>query len=190
MNKLQELAKFRSEMEERIRTEGEEAVAEYFRDAFAKFPKIVAVGWTQYTPYFNDGDECVFSVHEPYFKIRGVDSEYDEFLEEYDDEEEGEADGLKFVSLYKLYDSVDWRQSEAPKAHEVGPNDLVRRDFNRYSNSYRYSILRNVRPEGFGAFEIADDLQASEDLLKFALGDHCKVVVTREGIEVTEYDHD
>lgn len=27
---------------------------------FQKFPKLVSFSWTQYTPYFNDGDPCYF----------------------------------------------------------------------------------------------------------------------------------
>lgn len=30
-------------------------------------PQVSAVKWTQYTPYFNDGDQCTFNVHEPSF---------------------------------------------------------------------------------------------------------------------------
>lgn len=31
-------------------------------------PTIVELGWTQYTPYFNDGDPCVFGVHTSWFR--------------------------------------------------------------------------------------------------------------------------
>lgn len=37
-------------------------------------PGLTAVRWRQYTPYFNDGDECVFSIGEKYFNI-GADPE-------------------------------------------------------------------------------------------------------------------
>jgi hypothetical protein len=29
-------------------------------EIFAAHPEIIKFGWTQYTPYFNDGDACVF----------------------------------------------------------------------------------------------------------------------------------
>lgn len=32
-------------------------------------PEIVEFGWRQYTPYFNDGDPCVFSAMEPWFRL-------------------------------------------------------------------------------------------------------------------------
>lgn len=34
-----------------------------FKPLFDKSEKIQSVGWTQYTPYFNDGDECTFSAN-------------------------------------------------------------------------------------------------------------------------------
>jgi hypothetical protein len=40
-------------------------------------PQVEQVYWTQYTPYFNDGDPCVFRVNEPYFVFIGDDEEYD-----------------------------------------------------------------------------------------------------------------
>lgn len=32
--------------------------------ALADDPNVVAFGWEQYTPYFNDGDTCEFGVHD------------------------------------------------------------------------------------------------------------------------------
>lgn len=54
---------------------------------FNKHPELIAVRWTQYTPYFNDGDACEFSVHEPQFKftVAGCEDigEEDDFEEVY-----------------------------------------------------------------------------------------------------------
>lgn len=38
-----------------------------FKLFFEKHPEVATIHWVQYTPYFNDGDECVFGVHELYF---------------------------------------------------------------------------------------------------------------------------
>jgi hypothetical protein len=40
-----------------------------FTAFFEEMTTINRVAWTQYTPYFNDGSECVFSVHEPHFEL-------------------------------------------------------------------------------------------------------------------------
>lgn len=38
-----------------------------FSKFFEAHPQIKTIHWLQYTPYFNDGDECEFGVHEAYF---------------------------------------------------------------------------------------------------------------------------
>jgi hypothetical protein len=42
---------------------------------------ILSFGWTQYTPYYNDGERCVFDVDEPWFRTTAdphLDDEVDE----------------------------------------------------------------------------------------------------------------
>lgn len=55
-----------------VHTEPEPANQRPFKDLKPYFDAlwekgIVAVSWTQYTPWFNDGDTCEFSVNEPSF---------------------------------------------------------------------------------------------------------------------------
>lgn len=38
---------------------------------FDACPEVEAITWTQYTPYFNDGESCEFSVHDKYFILVG-----------------------------------------------------------------------------------------------------------------------
>lgn len=38
---------------------------DFFLGIFAKYPTVQAIRWQQYAPHFNDGDACVFTVHEP-----------------------------------------------------------------------------------------------------------------------------
>lgn len=39
-------------------------MTEAFQEVFNSIPELGAIRWTQYTPHFNDGDECVFGVNE------------------------------------------------------------------------------------------------------------------------------
>jgi hypothetical protein len=52
---------------------GRQGTAEEFLaevdQAFATIPGLQRIMWTQYTPYFNDGEPCVFSVGEVYFEL-------------------------------------------------------------------------------------------------------------------------
>lgn len=49
-----------AKMQEGIKTEMKNAFKEFFNDN----PNIEALVWTQFTPYFNDGDACVFHVQD------------------------------------------------------------------------------------------------------------------------------
>jgi len=46
-----------------------EAFAEGAKAVFDAHPRLLAFRWTQYTPHFNDGEPCEFSVHECYVKL-------------------------------------------------------------------------------------------------------------------------
>lgn len=82
-------------MREELKSLGERLFREGAQDIFDAYPNLVSFSWTQYTPYFNDGDECVFSVHAEYgttLKFEG----------ESDDEDE-EDDGETFSSYNAKY---------------------------------------------------------------------------------------
>lgn len=58
------------ELKEKIAALEKEAMEEYrilfvesSRELFEKYPYLERFSWTQYTPYFNDGDECTFGVN-------------------------------------------------------------------------------------------------------------------------------
>jgi hypothetical protein len=59
-------------MQATIQAEGEKSLKAMFGEMFEKYPAITEVRWTQYTPHFNDGDECRFGVHDPEFDIDGA----------------------------------------------------------------------------------------------------------------------
>ncbi len=42
---------------------------DFYKYIFDKYPTLESFGWTQYTPYFNDGDTCVFSVNTDYITV-------------------------------------------------------------------------------------------------------------------------
>lgn len=51
-----------------------------FSEDFEKSKRIDSFGWRQYTPYFNDGDECIFRVNTDYIYINEEDAEEIEWL--------------------------------------------------------------------------------------------------------------
>ncbi len=75
---------------------GEQFLIENFKKTFEKYPMLERVSWTQYTPYFNDGDECTFRSNHEYADIEGLEygtfqyeevkKQVREFLSQLDDE--------------------------------------------------------------------------------------------------------
>ena len=55
-----EMAAFAKRQE--LTSELQKKFPELFKDFFAKHEWVETFKWHQYTPYFNDGDECVFGV--------------------------------------------------------------------------------------------------------------------------------
>jgi hypothetical protein len=57
------LLAIKAEMEEKqkeLQKRAREVFHEEIQGLFATYPELQSVSWTQYTPYFNDGDECIF----------------------------------------------------------------------------------------------------------------------------------
>jgi len=52
----------KKQYDDAIRKDGEKAFKAFLKDWFEKHPNVYGVKWTQYTPYFNDGDACVFGL--------------------------------------------------------------------------------------------------------------------------------
>lgn len=54
---------------EQVQTDSRRMAESLIKTAFLEFfnqcPRVKSVVWTQYAPYFNDGDPCIFRVHDP-----------------------------------------------------------------------------------------------------------------------------
>lgn len=71
--------KAKKELEQMIAEEGQHIVHEMLDEFVKSYKGIDCVRWKQYTPYFDDGNPCVFSIHqvsvklteEAYFEVTG-----------------------------------------------------------------------------------------------------------------------
>jgi hypothetical protein len=66
---IERIKKLKTDYQALVSSEGKKALNELLMDFFATNTDVEALQWTQYTPYFNDGDSCNFSVHEPEVKF-------------------------------------------------------------------------------------------------------------------------
>lgn len=125
---------------------------------------VVEFGWQQYTPYFNDGDTCVFDAHS--FWARTT-SDADAQADRRDLEVGGYAGLHRTLGGHRRADDGTYPRAELP--YEGADEE-------------RYVRVR----------ALADAIEGGEfdDVLLEAFGDHATVTVRRTGITVEFYDHD
>ncbi len=92
----------------------QDAFKEYANILFSNHPELKSFGWTQYTPYFNDGDECVFSanIESPHINDIRYDTWGDKVYGLYEDEDDEETNSneisdelvMKVVAFLRNFD--------------------------------------------------------------------------------------
>lgn len=140
---------------------------EAFKKVFDNHPEITAFVWTQYSPYFNDGEECVFGVNEVSFTNLPEEELGDIYGGEYTGERDDVADSYGDNSESEFFVLNEYSMRNKLKLRAINtPLDDV-------------SALINA-------------LQSSsmEDVMEQTFGNHVRVVATRAGFDIDEYHHD
>jgi hypothetical protein len=214
-----------NELNRKMKEKSKELMKEAFRDFFEKYEEVVeCVFWTQYTPYFNDGEACEFSVHDLFIRLKNDDDACD-----YEGSTISDADDIASLKD-KIADIEAWEkdpiaaarrhQSDYMKRYNRNPFDTSRAyrsigSYGNYQTKTEEELMREWKPH-YGTkadyqaqLETAerivknypdlkkdfDDLKSminglDENLMEAMFGDHVKVIVSAEGIEVEEYNHD
>lgn len=151
--KQKEIAKLKAEAQQMA----SDAFDSFCKEIFEKHPKIESFGWSQYTPYFNDGDTCTFSANTDYISVNG---EY--------------VDDSKWVSETTVVDWGTWN-----------------RDLRVYEGRVEVPNLDYDAELSKGADEITEFLRNFDnDFYIKRFGDHAEITVTKDGVDVDEYEHD
>lgn len=140
-------------------------------DKLLAHPKVSKVRWTQYTPYFNDGEACEFSTHGAEVSLAGA---------EVADEEFENAEGRWFnegdEAFYGTYDLYTYEADEnAPRG------------------SKRVYKINGIETEdvSIALTEFESALNKSHYVwLNETFGDPAEVTATKEGFEVEFYEHE
>jgi hypothetical protein len=127
------------------------------------------IGWKQYTPYFNDGDPCEFSVNDIWSFVPKGEAKEDDYAE---------------MAIFAGYDNeLDLRY-----------NDDSTDDVLYFSVDY----LKGYAPPNIRARELRDAISRHplENAFRSAFGDHASVVITRDApgaeliVHISEFEHD
>ena len=188
---MQEIVNLRQQIES-ARVQMKEAAKGMMKDGtaaiFAEYGDLIhSFGWTQYTPYFNDGDPCEFSMGE--LSIIGK-QDLRDALEEEGIDPDGELDEWE---VREIYSNNDWNY-EGSKSFSTY-RGKVAKTITEYTDDYRNS--KEVPNPDYDD-RYAEARQACEavynaldnDTARELFGDHVQVVITAGGVEVDEYEHD
>lgn len=165
--KYEKLIAEQRELQRQFQEQAQALFKETTTEFFNLNPGINAVVWTQYTQYWNDGETCEFSVHEPTFT-------------------NATGDDLHDVSGWGEYegdnDSI-WATSNINTTLTSG------RD---YYEEDRKKILAGpaIDVTSCGLFSSMIQSSEFENVMRAMFDDHAKVIATRDGFDVQEYDHD
>jgi len=159
-----------------LRAEYKETAATMFGEVsqqlFDQYPTLLSFSWTQYTPYFNDGDSCTFSANTDYLRYEFSDTERSTGeKDEYDDDNEGEE-----------YNAETLRRRK-----ERAPLGLL-----LYDSYPAGGIAQPLNEHEEIALAVGEFVQQfDEEILQDMFGDHVRVVVKRDGtVDADEYEHD
>lgn len=113
-SKLDTLIENFNEQKELLKKQARGLFLEAAQELFEAYPELESFGWKQYTPYFNDGDACTFSVHYPI--INGWDQDYGYFVAEGGHEDESrELTVSEQLVLKKLTKPVEYLIGKLPE---------------------------------------------------------------------------
>lgn len=163
---IKDLAKQVADAKAAVRANGKELFQQAAAGLFVDHPNLISFSWTQYAPYFNDGDPCTFSAHTDDIRLRTTDGP-ERVGEECPDCEEAwedcECEGEDFSDY-------DLREGSYPDRNDIPDDRLTPR---QRAGKAALELLGLFDDE---AFEIMFDAG--------------RVLVAATGIEVEDYDHD
>lgn len=141
---IEEFQVFHAEYKKKAEAAFNEAVQQFFVDN----PDVQLITWTQYSPFFNDGDECVFSVNE-----------------------------------------VMCTNATEEECDNIGGYDIELSEEAEQAGKWVHPEWKHERDiPGFD--ELSSFISQNEDLMEELFGNHAQIIITRDGIQVDEYDHD
>lgn len=154
---IESLTSFKQTVQEKLKREFKVVITSLFEDN----PELKAIVWEQYTPYFMDGDPCIFGVCDVAFTNATGDDLKDIHYGEYD----GKNEDVCVVST-----------GFNPNSRWARPKDV------EYSKLIDLDTCIKV-----GHLMLSTEMK---DVMLATFGDHVRVVATREGFSIEEHDHD
>lgn len=165
---LQELTAKVTEIKTKLSAESRKAFESEIGAFLAAHPELVGFHWTQWTPYFNDGEPCEFSRHE-------ISAVYD-------------AEGVDVTGIMRSKHYKDSINEAAKREVAFEFCDIFSR-WSRVSRSREGGVFVPFPETAKEVHDFLVALQAVPDEVFEVLGEGV-VVATRDGLELVETEHE
>jgi len=154
---IKSFTEFKQTVQEKLKKEFKAIITKLFEEN----SELKAIVWEQYTPYFSDGDPCIFSVGDVAITNATGKDLNDIRYGEYD----GKNNDVRVLSSYFTPNS-QWSSKED----------------NEYAKLIDFETFK-----AFGQLMRSSEMK---DVMLATFGDHVRVVATQEGFSIDEFDHE
>lgn len=151
----------------KFQTEAQAMFKETMKEFFDKNPGITALKWTQYTPYFNDGDACVFRVNDVTFT----------------NAPEDKLDNVTAWGEYEGEDESVWVTQNVAHVLSSGSKYYM-------NKAAKIRAAGGIDEDSCNLIDKMIQSDEMEEIMKEMFGDHVQITATRDGFDVDEYEHD
>lgn len=182
MTKLDELVTALEASRKALRDHGRSALAEAFWEFFGTYPEAERIVWTQYTPHFNDGEACVFSVNDWECHGDGEAFGVKPSMPDEDDRQYGYGE-YGVIAALQAVEANDSNRSSRRWYQQNRPELAAAKAPLRALTDREAALIRDFE-------RLQGQYKTLGEVARDTIGDHALVVVTRKGIEIEEYDHD
>lgn len=168
----------------------QEDLEKEFQKIFDAIPELGLITWNQYTPYFNDGDECVFRVNDIFAVHKEVfdDEEYSEYCTSYSFDDD--LSGYLMIG-YKFPVS-----DEDIAEYEKLPEEMKERSYMKEKIKKTLELSQDEKEKLLLLKDFIETLESiPDDIMKTIYGNHVDIKIKRgynNKIEtiIEEFDHE
>lgn len=170
MSSLNEYSKKLKDLRKEINKEAKKLILISAKELFEKHERIKACGWAQYIPAFNDGDPCVFSLTEFEVAIGFTNEDFEKYfshLSKNDDYLEGEQDYNSEAGFLYIKNAIWFNVYEMSHEH--------------LKHYFDDQMINDLKDFMSGVYDIQSELES-------IFGSNARILITREGLTVEDYD--
>jgi hypothetical protein len=190
---LKELQKQIKAFAQETKKRNEAFFKEAVKSVFEEHPNVQSFSWTQYTPYFNDGDACEFSANVEDYTLNTVDGQ------EFDCSWSIEQKIKKLknspainAALEVQIESLEQKKKLAAATEDYAEAERCKKQIESLRDQYVAPGEVESLEKLLVVYKSINEILCAfdKDSFKMLFGDHVQVTVSKDSINVEEYNHD